>query len=134
MPQFNPAPFRRFVRQQATPYTIRRPVESGTLDVTGSEDIDMSEDVAEATYGTEQRYAELTEPRRILIIGTSESMQPTMAGERQSSMVIAYTTPDTDLREDDVFDSNGTTFEVVASHGVPDEENAILTRHEIDNP
>lgn len=134
MPQFNPAAFRRFVRQQATPYTIRRPAESGTLDVTGTEDISMSEDISEGTYGTEQRYTELMEPRRILIIGQSESMQPTMAGERQSSMLIGYTTPDTDLQEDDVFDSKGTTYEVVVSHGVPDEENAMLIRHEIDNP
>lgn len=88
----------------------------------------------ESTYGTEQRYTELTDPRRILVIGKSESMQPTMAGERQSARLVAYTVPDTDLQEDDVFDSAGTTYEVDASHGVPDEENAILTRHEIDNP
>jgi len=134
MPLFNPAALRKFVRQQATPYTIRRLTNTGNYDITGTTDVDATEDVASGTYGTEERYIELTEPRRILIIGTSESMQPTMAGERQSSMLIGYTEPETDLQEDDVFDSGGTTYEVVASNGVPDAENAMLTRYEIDNP
>lgn len=136
MEHANPAPIRKFVHQQATPYTIRRRTSGGTLDIDGTTDVSETTDVVdtESTYGTEPLYESQSTDRRILIVGTSESMQPTMAGERESQSVIGYTLPGTDLKEDDVFDSGGKTYEVLASHGVPDEENPIVVRHELDNP
>lgn len=117
MPRFQPAPLRRYVHQQATPRIVERPQE------------DTSQQ-----YGTGTSYADLPEQQRILIIGSSESAQPTMAGERESAMLMAYTLPSENVQEGDRFTQAGTTYEVKASNGVPEGgDNAILIQHEIDN-
>lgn len=116
--------------KQIRPHAIRRRAALYSSEIT----IERRDTAESGTYGSELQYTELQDPREIWISGLGESMQPTMAGERPSMVLIAYTLPDVDLIKNDRLQHDGAMFEVVEKYGMPNDTETVIDRYELDNP
>jgi len=116
MRQIRPDKYRNFIRRNSVPVTVYR-----------RDDADPNQ------YGQSLSYTELPESRDLLIAGLQEVEQGTMAGEIQSGAVTAYTLPEEDFGVNDRIDHGGSRLEVVASYGLPSDNNPAITRHELED-
>lgn len=115
MRQFRPDKYRNFVRRNSVQVTVYR----------RQPDNDQ--------YGTTPQYNELSSPRQLLIAGETEAPQSTAAGQIESVAVSAYALPEADVKVGDRIDHNSGRLEVVSAVDMPSEQNAGLTKYELED-
>jgi hypothetical protein len=115
MRQFRPDKYRSFVRRNSVAVTVYR----------RQPDNDQ--------YGTTPEYSELSSQRQLLIAGENEVPQSTAAGQIESIAMSAYSLPETDVQVGDRIDHGSGRLEVVSAHDMPSEQNAGITKYELED-